>query len=108
MKIRIAAFVVHAAAVLAVLFAGLASSPVLASHITIVNVTDPGQGFNDPTPAAPVGGNSGTTRGEQRLIAFQHAAAIWGAHLDSRADIFIEAAFFPLPCFGGSAVLGAA
>ena len=79
-----------------------------AARITIVNINAPGQGFNDPTPAAPIGGNTGTTLGEQRLIAFQHAAGIWGAHLDSRAEIFIEAAFVPLPCQGGSAVAGAA
>ncbi len=27
----------------------------------------PRKGFNDPTPAAPVGGNPGTTLGQQRL-----------------------------------------
>jgi len=51
--------------------------------IIIVNVNGAGVGFNDPTPAAPVGGNTGTTLGQQRLIAFQHAANLWGARLDS-------------------------
>jgi PA domain-containing protein len=64
--------------------------------ITIVNLDGPGEGFNDPTPAAPVGGNAGTTRGQQRLIAFQHAATIWGANLDSNVTIVIQAAFNPL------------
>ena len=41
-----------------------------------------GVGFNDPTPAVPVGGNAGTTLGQQRLNAFQSAANIWGATLD--------------------------
>jgi len=87
----------------------LPTTPALAAaRITIVNINEPGEGFNDPTPVAPVGGNSGTTRGEQRLIAFEHAAALWGAQLDTRSEIFIDAGFFPLPCFGGSAVLGAA
>ncbi|HET9788576.1 MAG TPA: PA domain-containing protein, partial [Pyrinomonadaceae bacterium] len=64
--------------------------------IVIVNLDGPGEGFNDPTPAAPVGGNPGTTLGQQRLIAFQHAADIWGANLDSNTTIRIQAAFNPL------------
>ena len=40
------------------------------AQFVIVNINAPGVGFNDPTPAAPVGGNTGTTLGEQRLIAF--------------------------------------
>ena len=64
--------------------------------IQIVNLDGPGEGFNDPTPVAPVGGNTGTTRGQQRLIAFQHAADIWGSTLDSNVTIRIQAAFNPL------------
>jgi hypothetical protein len=74
------------------------------AQITIVNINAPGVGFNDPTPAAPVGGNPGTTLGQQRLIAFQHAAAIWGARLDSSVEIRIRAQFVPL----GAGVLGSA
>src|SRR5262249_37091183 len=44
--------------------AALASAPARAT-ITIVNMDGPNEGFNDPTPAAPVGGNSGTTVGQQ-------------------------------------------
>ena len=47
-----------------------------AATITIVNNDNPGEGFNDPTPVAPVGGNTGTTLGEQRLIVFETAARI--------------------------------
>ena len=72
--------------------------------IIIVNLDGPGEGFNDPTPAAPVGGNAGTTKGQQRLIAFQYAASIWGATLDSPVTIRIQAAFNPL----GANVLGSA
>jgi PA domain-containing protein len=80
-------------------------APAAASaHITIVNVDGPNEGFNDPTPAAPVGGNPGTTKGQQRLIAFQFAADIWGAALDSNIDIQIQASFDPL----GANVLGSA
>lgn len=61
----------------------------------------PDEGFNDPTPATPVGGNTGTTRGAQRLQALQHAADKWGAQLDSRVVIRIEATFDPIECVGG-------
>ena len=79
-----------------------------AATITIVNQNAPGVGFNDPTPAAPVGGNPGTTLGQQRLIAFQHAADIWGATLTSEVPIRIGASFVPLSCTADSAVLGSA
>jgi hypothetical protein len=80
-------------------------APAAASaNITIVNADGPNEGFNDPTPAAPVGGNPGTTKGQQRLIAFQFAADLWGAALDSNIDIQILAAFNPL----GANVLGSA
>lgn len=83
----------------------LASTPVLAdATIIIVNADGPNEGFNDPTPVAPVGGNPGTTRGQQRLNAFQFAADIWGSTLDSSIDIFVIAAFNPL----GPNVLGSA
>ena len=32
------------------------------AQIIIVNINAPGVGFNDPTPAAPVGGNAGTAK----------------------------------------------
>lgn len=64
-----------------------------AAKITIVNNDGPGEGFNDPTPVAPVGGNPGTTLGQQRLIAFQYAADLWGATLDSNVKIDVRAAF---------------
>lgn len=86
---------------------GLASSA-MAATITIVNVNAPGVGFNDPTPAVPVGGNAGTTVGEQRLIAFQRAASIWGSKLDSRAEVRIQASFVPLTCTANAATLGSA
>jgi hypothetical protein len=80
-----------------------------AATITIVNKDDPGVGFNDTTPAAPVGGNSGTTLGQQRLNAFQHAAGIWGAKLNSSIEIKIAAQFKPLtPCSSTSGVIGSA
>lgn len=96
-----------AAALAALSLAGatVASS---AATITIVNADGAGEGFNDPTPVAPVGGNTGTTIGQQRLIAFQFAADVWGAVLSSDVTIKITAAFDPLTCTASSAVLGSA
>lgn len=90
--------------------AGLAFAPghALAATITIVNADGPGEGFNDPTPVEPVGGNAGTTLGQQRLNAFQFAADLWGAILDSPVEIQIRAFFNPLTCTATSAVLGSA
>jgi hypothetical protein len=85
-----------------------ASAAQAAATLTIVNLNAPGEGFNDPTPAAPVGGNTGATLGQQRLIAFQRAADIWGATLTSSVPIRVGAAFTALPCTASSAVLGAA
>ncbi len=85
--------------------AGLAQA---AANITIVNGNAAGVGFNDTTPAAPVGGNPGTTLGQQRINAFQYVASIWGANLDSSVEIRVLATFEPLSCTAGSAVLGSA
>ena len=79
-----------------------------AATITIVNGNLPGVGFNDPTPKAPIGGNPGTTVGQQRLIAFTHAANIWGSTLDSNVEIFVFARFISQTCTATSAVLGSA
>jgi hypothetical protein len=79
-----------------------------AATIIINNVNAAGVGFNDPTPAAPVGGNPGTTLGQQRLIAFQRAAEIWAATLTSSVTIHIDAQFTALSCTATAAVLGSA
>src|SRR5436305_6735390 len=79
-----------------------------AANIIIVNVNGPGVGFNDPTPVAPVGGNPGTTRGQQALNVFQFAANVWGSILDSPVPIYIQASFSPLSCTPTSGTLGSA
>lgn len=79
-----------------------------ATQISIVNLNAAGQGFNENTAAAPVGGNIGTTLGEQRLIVFQYAASIWESIIDSDVEIKIEAQFNNLTCSATSAVLGSA
>ncbi len=89
---------------LASLFVPAAAATAGPAQFVIVNINAAGVGFNDPTPATPVGGNPGTTLGEQRLIAFSHAAAIWSARLDSAVPIRIRAQFSSLP----AGVLGSA
>ena len=74
----------------------------------IVNTDGAGEGFNDPTPAAPVGGNPGTTVGQQRLNVFQKAGQVWDRILLSPVPIYVRAAFDPLPCAPNSGVLGSA
>jgi hypothetical protein len=46
--------------------------------------------------------------GEQRLIAFQYAANIWGASLQSTVEIRVSAQFTALSCTATSGVLGSA
>ncbi|MDT8999221.1 PA domain-containing protein [Paucibacter sp. APW11] len=94
-----------AAALAAAAFVGQAQA---AATIVINNINAAGVGFNDATPAAPIGGNSGTTLGQQRLIAFTHAANIWGATLTSSQPIVINAQFTALTCTASSATLGSA
>jgi hypothetical protein len=79
-----------------------------AATIMIVNNDGAGEGFNDPTPAAPIGGNPGTTVGQQRLNVFQQAATIWGATLTSSVTIQVRANFDPQPCTATGATLGSA
>jgi hypothetical protein len=94
---------------LAVALFGLVAFPAAqAATFVIVNTDGAGEGFNDATAAAPVGGNSGTTIGQQRLIAFQAAADIWGGLLSSAVTIRVQAQFNPLSCTANSAVLGSA
>jgi hypothetical protein len=96
-------------AVLGSLLAALAATPSLASTITIINNDGAGEGFNDPTVVAPVGGNPGTTLGQQRLNVFQRAADIWASILPSNVQIRVNATFDPLaPCNATSGVLGQA
>ena len=84
-----------------------APSPACAA-VSLINRDGPGEGFNDPTPATPVGGNTGTTIGEQRLIAFQHAVDLWAERLDSPVEIRISATFDPLDCSSTEVTLGEA
>ncbi len=77
-----------------------------AATITIRNGDPPDVGFNDPTPAAPVGGNPGTTVGEQRYNAVQRAADIWGSWLHSSVEILVQASWGALDCDPSFGFLG--
>ena len=88
----------------AVLAALAAASSVQAADLIPVNLDGANEGYNDNTPATPVGGNYGTTKGEQRRIVAQYAAAMWGSVLKSDQPIYIAAQFNPL----GANVLGSA
>lgn len=87
---------------------GVAGQAQAAATIIINNINAPGVGFNDPTPAVPVGGNTGTTVGQQRLIAFTYAANIWANTLTSAVPIVINAQFTAQTCTATGGVLGSA
>jgi hypothetical protein len=86
----------------------VSSSAFGAVTVTIKNNDGPGVGFNDSSPRSPVGGNSGTTLGQQRLNALQHAANIWGAVLTSNTPIVIGATWDSLPCENTGGTLASA
>lgn len=79
-----------------------------ATTVTIDNVNAVGVGFNDVTPALPVGGNTGVTLGQQRLIVFQQAASQWARLLNSSVTIKVQASMTALTCTASSATLGSA
>ncbi len=88
----------------------LASSSAFGAATIVVQPNDPANvGFNDPTPVSPVGDNNGTTLGQQRLIAVQRAADIWGAVLTSGPTITVRANWpNDVPCTATTAVLASA
>lgn len=90
----------------ATLLAG--STAVPAANFVLVNIDPPGTGFNDSTPATPVGGNSGTTVGEQRLVAYNRALQQWGSILKSDVPIVVLGSFGPRPCTATGGVLASA
>lgn len=85
------------------------ASQMFASATIALNPIDPaGVGFNDNTAAVPVGGNTGTTLGTQRMIAARAAADKWQATLTSSVTIRINFQWTALTCTATSAVLGSA
>jgi hypothetical protein len=84
------------------------TSGVTGTEMCLNNVDPAGLGFNDPTAAAPVGGNTGTTVGEQRVNAYMESFRIWSDTLESSETIWVQGTFLPLACEATSGVLGAA
>ena len=94
---------------LAIVLIGMACvAPSFAANMVLNNVDAPGIGFNDPTPAAPVGGNNGTTIGEQRLVAYRRALDLWGATLRSNTTVVVQGSFARLTCDASSGTLAQA
>jgi hypothetical protein len=88
--------------------AQLCASVAFAAEILVINGDNIEEGFNDDEPRDPVGGNTGTTLGEQRLIAFQFAADLMEQVITSAVDINVEAKFDRLFCNMNGALLGSA
>lgn len=78
------------------LFAVLLLADLRGAQFIFDNGDGSGEGLNDPTAVAPVGGNPGTTLGAQRLAALQWAGDIWGSHLVSAVPIRVLVGFDPL------------
>jgi len=95
---------IYSVAAAAAMAVGGVSAAFAQGHIIIQNANAPNVGFNDPAPAAPVGGNPGTTLGQQRLNVFNRAAQIWEGVLQPKVDILVNARFTAL----GPNVLGSA
>ena len=89
---------------IAVLAALGAASSAQAADIILANLDGANEGYNDTTAVAPVGGNPGTTKGQQRLYVAAYAAQLWGSILQSEQPIYIAAQFNPL----GANILGSA
>lgn len=85
---------------------GTTASPALAVTVSIHSTDGNGVGFNDPTPAVPVGRNPGTTLGEQRRYVYQYAADVWGLRLQGKVPVVVSAGFDDLGGTSVSAVLG--
>ena len=78
-----------AAVMLAVVF----PPNLLGAEFVFINQDGPGEGLNDTTPVAAVGGNPGTTLGAQRLAVLQKAGEIWGSYLVSPVPIRVSVDF---------------
>jgi hypothetical protein len=76
--------------------------------ITITSRDPAGTGFNDTTVVAPVGGNPGTTVGQQRMNVYRYVADIWEKNLQSNVNITVSAGWEALTCTANQAVLGSA
>lgn len=90
------------------LFAAAVNLSAGTGRMIIVNADMPGVGLNDPTPAAPVAGNDGTTLGQQRRNVLEFAAQRWTTLLDTNVDIRVRTSFASMDCDDSGVVLAAA
>jgi hypothetical protein len=98
-------------AILTAIAGGLSGIVHAQATITIRILDGVGEGFNDPgapDAASTTGGNTGANLGDQRFIAFAHAAGIWAGLLTSSEPIVVRATFDPLLCAATTANLGTA
>ncbi len=93
------------AVILAIALLGI-DEKVNAGQFVTVNLDPPNEGLNDPEPVDPVGGNDGTTLGEQRMNVLEAAAERWAEFLQLTVEIRIGATFEELECDSASGVLG--
>lgn len=81
---------------LAVLLPGIllaGAPPAWGATFVFINNDSANFGLNDPTPVQAVGGNAGTTIGEQRQLALDEAGRIWGQFLYSDVPIRVNVNF---------------
>ena len=95
----------HLRAASLLMIAAMAFDAQAGSTFVIVDPNAAGLGTSDTTPATPVAGNPGTTRGAQRLYLLQTAGQKWGALLDSAVPIRYTASMVSNTCSGSSAVV---
>lgn len=74
----------------------LPTTVVWAATFNIVYEDNGSFGFNAATSREPIGGNEGTTLGQQRRNVLEKAAEIWGQYLESDVEIEISAKFMKL------------
>ena len=93
---------------LAAALMALGAATAEAATIDISSRDGAGVGFNDMTPAAPVGGNPGTTLGQQRQNVYRYVANLWEQAIASNVVIHVSAGWEALTCTATTAVLGSA
>ena len=66
---------------------------IASAQISIIYSDPAGTGFNSTEARTPVGGNPGTTLGEQRRNVMAEAVRVWEQFLDVRGPVVVEAEF---------------
>ena len=77
-------------------------------EIVINNNDGTNEGFNDPSPVTPVGGNAAITLGQARLNLFRHASLLLEEMISINVPIQVNAKMDPLGGDANSAILGGA